>query len=197
MWPFPPEEDEERRGRRGTSHAAVRLREAIRHYLPDLVYGANDGIVTTFAVVSGGAGANLSPTVVIILGFASLLADAFSMGTSNYLAISSRVEDGAGPDRIDAVRHGSATFFSFILWGSVPLVAYLVPLPAELRFPIALALTLLTLFGVGASRALVVDLHWLRSGFEMFLVGATAALVAYVVGAFIATLTGGALAAVA
>ena len=38
------------------------------HYLPDLVYGANDGIITTFAVVSGVVGASLSERVIVILG---------------------------------------------------------------------------------------------------------------------------------
>jgi len=54
-------------------------------YLRDFVYGANDGIITTFAVVAGVAGANLSASVVLILGFANLLADGFSMAMSNYL----------------------------------------------------------------------------------------------------------------
>jgi hypothetical protein len=31
-----------------------------RHYIRDLVYGANDGIITTFAVVAGVAGGSLS-----------------------------------------------------------------------------------------------------------------------------------------
>ena len=56
------------------------------HYLPDLVYGANDGIITTFAVVSGVVGASLSERVIVILGLANLIADGFSMGASNYLA---------------------------------------------------------------------------------------------------------------
>ncbi|QDT11898.1 VIT1/CCC1 transporter family protein [Planctomycetes bacterium K23_9] len=54
-------------------------------YLPDFVYGAIDGTVTTFAVVSGVAGAGLSSNVVIILGFANLIGDGFSMAASNYL----------------------------------------------------------------------------------------------------------------
>ena len=58
----------------------------IGHYLPDLVYGANDGIITTFAVVTGVVGAELSERIILILGFANLLADGFSMGASNYLA---------------------------------------------------------------------------------------------------------------
>jgi vacuolar iron transporter family protein len=54
-------------------------------YLRDLVYGAVDGTVTTFAVVSGVAGAGLPSQIVIILGLANLLADGFSMAVSNYL----------------------------------------------------------------------------------------------------------------
>jgi vacuolar iron transporter family protein len=55
-------------------------------YLRDFLYGAVDGIVTTFAVVSGVAGAGLSSGVVIVLGAANLFADGFSMAVSNYLA---------------------------------------------------------------------------------------------------------------
>ena len=53
-------------------------------YLRDWVYGGIDGAVTTFAVAAGVAGANLSPRIVLILGFANLLADGFSMAVANY-----------------------------------------------------------------------------------------------------------------
>ncbi|UTF61386.1 VIT1/CCC1 transporter family protein [Gilvimarinus sp. DA14] len=56
-------------------------------YLRDFIYGATDGLITTFAIVAGVAGAGLSPAVVIILGAANLLADGFSMGASNYLGV--------------------------------------------------------------------------------------------------------------
>ncbi len=58
-------------------------------YIKDLVFGANDGIITTFAVVAGATGATLSPIVVIIFGFANLLADGLSMGVGNYLGTKS------------------------------------------------------------------------------------------------------------
>ena len=54
-------------------------------YLRDGIYGAIDGAVTTFAVVSGVAGAGLSPTIVIILGIANLIGDGFSMAAGNFL----------------------------------------------------------------------------------------------------------------
>lgn len=56
-------------------------------YLADFVYGANDGIITTFAVVSGVVGASLSPGIIVALGVANLLADGFSMGASSFLSI--------------------------------------------------------------------------------------------------------------
>ena len=61
-------------------------------YLPDFVYGGIDGSVTTFAIVAGVTGASLSPTIVLILGFANLFADGFSMAVSNYLSSKSKKE---------------------------------------------------------------------------------------------------------
>ncbi len=53
--------------------------------LRDFIFGAIDGTVTTFAVVSGVSGAGLSAGILTILGVANLIADGFSMGVSNYL----------------------------------------------------------------------------------------------------------------
>lgn len=55
-------------------------------YLPEIVYGSIDGIVTTFAVVAGAAGADLSITIVLILGLANLFADGLSMSIGSYLS---------------------------------------------------------------------------------------------------------------
>lgn len=60
--------------------------------LSDAILGAIDGCVTTFAVVSGAFGAGFSPAVALILGFANLLADAFSMAVSNYEAMKAQIE---------------------------------------------------------------------------------------------------------
>lgn len=54
-------------------------------YVGDFIYGANDGIITTFAIVAGAVGASLPSSVVLILGFANIVADGISMGASNYL----------------------------------------------------------------------------------------------------------------
>jgi VIT1/CCC1 family predicted Fe2+/Mn2+ transporter len=61
-------------------------------YIKSVVYGGLDGIVTTFAVVAGVNGASLSAGIVLILGFANLLADGLSMAIGDYLSTKSEQE---------------------------------------------------------------------------------------------------------
>ena len=63
------------------------------NYLRDWIYGGIDGAVTTFAVVSGVAGAQLSPWIILALGFANLFADGFSMAASNFLGTRAEHDD--------------------------------------------------------------------------------------------------------
>src|SRR5260370_42059723 len=54
------------------------------NYLRDWIYGGIDGSVTTFAVVTGVIGAQLSPIGILIMGFAHLLAAGFSVAAGNF-----------------------------------------------------------------------------------------------------------------
>ena len=71
------------------SHTPRAIAKRLSHgprvsYLHDWVYGGIDGTVTTFAIMAGVVGANLSSTVVVVLGIANLLADGFSMAAGNF-----------------------------------------------------------------------------------------------------------------
>lgn len=165
-------------------------RQRIRAYLPELIYGANDGIVTTLAVVAGVFGAQLSSQIILILGFANLLADGFSMGASDVLSERSK-PSRLRPTLRAASRNGTATFIGFVTAGIVPLLAYILPLEPESRFPIAVGLAAVALFTVGASRALFSERGWLQAGIEMLLIGSAAGFVAYAVGVLGAWFTGG------
>ena len=159
--------------------------ELMRHYLRDVIYGANDGLITTFAVVAGVAGASLAPKTVIILGLANLFADGFSMGASNFLSIRSdeatRAARGEEIREPFPARHGLATMAAFVVLGGVPLVPYLL-VPRSVQLAWATVMTLVTLFAVGAARSFVTRLRWWKAGAEMLAVGATAAAVSYAVG---------------
>lgn len=71
-------------------HTPEAIRQRLAHgpdqsYVRDLIYGAIDGAITTFAIAAGAVGADLSGGVVVVLGLANLFADGLSMAASNYL----------------------------------------------------------------------------------------------------------------
>ena len=51
-----------------------------------MIFGGLDGILTSFAIVAGAAGGKLPTSVVLILGFSNIVADALSMGVGEFLS---------------------------------------------------------------------------------------------------------------
>lgn len=157
----------------------------IRLYFPDMVFGAIDGIVTTFAIIAGVYGASLSASLILILGFANLFADGFSMGVSNYVASDSRtlLVQAPGQSRTS----GLITFFSFVVSGAIPLVPFVYffiqkqPV-TELVYLIAFCLSLVAFFGLGVLKGIVTQTSVWKAGVTTFLIGSTASLIAFVIG---------------
>ena len=84
------------------TEVAARLADGPKvNYLRDWVYGGIDGAVTTFAVVAGVVGADLSSGIVLILGAANLLADGFSMAVGNYSGTKAELDDYARIRRME------------------------------------------------------------------------------------------------
>lgn len=215
-------------------------------YIKSMVYGGLDGIITTFAVVSGVAGASLTFQVVIILGFANLLADGISMAVGDYLSTKSeneyttglkkrkkqelilhytdeindmidsyeqqgvskkdahtishllakyetpfvdqKIKDEYGNEEIEEtpIKNAVVTFFSFFVFGFVPLLAYVIsmvfPFMLAHAFLVASILTGVTLFVLGAIKSSITHSKWIKSGLEMLIIGGVAAIAAYLIG---------------
>lgn len=161
----------------------------VTQYLPEFVYGSIDGTVTTFAIISGIAGAGLDTSLVIILGFSNVLADGFSMASSNYLSEQSHQDQVTHEHHQSPFKTALATFLSFITIGSIPVVSYIVAtiIPAfqGREFFFAAIWTGITFIGIGATRGIITKRHPLRTSLETLFIGTVAALVAYGVGAFL------------
>jgi VIT1/CCC1 family predicted Fe2+/Mn2+ transporter len=161
----------------------------VRAHLPEIIYGANDGVVTTFAIVAGIVGAGLSSGTILILGFASLFADGISMAASDILSERSRPEGRTSWH--EALPKGLATFLGFVGAGVVPLLAYIIP-GHDRPFVVAAVLAGGVLFAVGAGRAAFTRRSFFRAGMEMLLIGVAASAVAFTIGKYVSQLTGGA-----
>jgi vacuolar iron transporter family protein len=165
-------------------------RATARHYIRDLVYGANDGIITTFAVVSGVAGGQLSQLAVLVVGAANLAADGVSMGVGNFLAIRAderaREADGLPELERHPWKHGLATLLAFVVAGAIPLVPYVLPSSANDPLRVSTAATFGTLFLLGALRAFITRDRWWMTGLENLALGAVVAGAAYGAGRLVA-----------
>lgn len=182
------------------------MKRQFEAYLGEFVYGAIDGTVTTFAVVAGAAGAGLGSTIIVILGFANLIADGFSMGASAYLSAKSKRDLKIRRQTDDGHEHlphdhahgetplkdGAVTFCSFVTVGFVPFVLYVADslfgfgTPPHHLFVWSSVLTGLTFIGIGLLKAHVTKTKPIRAASETFLLGAIAAVLAYVLGDLLA-----------
>lgn len=217
-------------------------------YLKEVVYGGNDGIVTTFAIVAGFAGAQANPAAylpvftVLLFGFANLFADGVSMALGNFISARSEQDvykNAKQKERYEIINHADleklesiqiltkkgftvrqanelvaiystntpywtdfmmnqelelpnpegdnplfmslATFFSFILFGFIPLIPYVL-LRDGATFMMSIAATVAALLLLGIIRWKVGQQGIIRSVGEILLLGGAAAATAYFVG---------------
>lgn len=234
-------------------HGSKSFLNKYHDYLGEFVYGGIDGSITTFAVVAGSAGAGLESSIILILGFANLIADGFAMSVGSYLSTKSEkqhyekhkaieywevenlpdvereeireiyeakgfkgqlLEDvvntiTADKDRwVDVmmkeelemaeetkspIAMGGVTFMSFLLFGFVPLLIYVVdflnPLTQNLFF-VASVLTACCFISIGFLKSAVTDSPKFRSILETLLLGGAAATLSYFVGDLLERLIG-------
>lgn len=165
----------------------------------EIVFGAEDGAVQNTALIAGMVGASLTNRVIVIVGLINAIAGVLSMSMGTYL--SSKAERDA---LFATAKEGAAAYQNFSPGRDaiVMAVAYaggaLIPLtPFMLSFidpnqamQLAVLATGLTLFGLGAGKAIVSRQNVVRSGLEMLLLAAAAGLAGYLLGVAVGTLFG-------
>jgi VIT1/CCC1 family predicted Fe2+/Mn2+ transporter len=160
-----------------------------KNYLPEFVYGGIDGTITTFAIVSGVVGASLNSSIILILGFANLFADGFSMAVSNYLSEESK-EDLLSRKRTVgkslAKKRAAVTFFSFLIIGFIPLLSFVFGF--ENKYVFSVVLTAFALITVGWFKGLITGKKKFYSSLQTLIIGGIAAFIAFFIGYFIKTL---------
>ncbi len=167
--------------------------KTIENNLREFVYGGMDGAVTTFAIVTGAAGASLESKYILILGLANVMADGFSMAVGAYLSekADQQLEEkktGKKNDNVESPLSASiATFISFILVGLVPLLIYILDFTLDLNLGedalvYSITLTLVAFAGIGYLRAIATKISKATSVLESLGLGVAAAVISYTVG---------------
>ncbi len=159
-----------------------------KKYISEFVYGATDGTITTFAIVSGVVGASLSPAVILLLGLSNVFADGFSMAASNYL--SKQAERGVSDaEQVNPLKSALATFVSFIVVGMVPITPFIIgiftPITPVEQFEYSVIATACAFLLTGYLRGRVTGENKLVAALETLAIGGIAAAIAYYVGFFL------------
>ncbi len=171
------------------------MKKNVSKYLPEFVYGGIDGSVTTFAIVAGAVGASLSSAIILILGFANLFADGFSMAVSNYLSTKSHLDlEGKDIHKKKPSKTAMVTFVSFVLIGFIPLLFFVLTLfnPNLLKnaFLFSAILTGMAFLFVGGVKGFVTKKSLIMSALQTLFVGAIASTIAFFIGYFLRNLIG-------
>jgi len=152
--------------------------------LSDFTYGGIDGIITTFAIVAGSAGAGLSPITAFVLGMASLLADGFSMGAGRYISAKAELEENIRKN-VSPEKSAVITFFSFVILGLLPLSSFIIGYTLRIKrsymWKLAYALTFLGLFIIGYVKGYVLNKDPVKNAISTLLIGGVASIIAYFV----------------
>ena len=159
------------------------------------VFGVQDGIVSTFGLIMGVAGAQVSPEAVLIAGVAGAFSGAVSMGAGEYVSVKVQREMLAARGAVDEdanVRpHRAALANSglFVLGAAFPLAPFLF----LVGFPAVVMSTVLSVFALFVTGALLTRLTkrspW-TSGARMLVIGGGAGVLGYLVGSLLGVAVG-------
>ena len=162
----------------GTGEQLNRLRAA--------VLGANDGIVSTAAVVVGVAGATSDQTTIAMSGLAAVIGGAVSMALGEYVSVSSQRDSERAmgmPEeaQVNPWSAGIASFSSFLLGACLPFATALLA-PVAWRVAAIFGVTLLALALTGALSAKLGGAPIGRSVVRIVLGGSLALVATFAVG---------------
>lgn len=209
----------------------------------DMIFGANDGLVSTLAFVAGVMGAIMDPSIILLSGIAELFAGTISMAAGAYQSSKSELEVmeresqrekikgrtpeeekeelvrfyqsegytsaeaesiverivkekefsiemgtleelGLAPEEIgNPIKAGVLCGLSFGISAIIPIFPFaLKALSTMDAMKFSIIATLASLFGVGAMKTIFSRKNWIRSGFEMMVIGASASAITYLIG---------------
>ena len=158
----------------------------LNNYFKNVIYGGIDGIITMFNIIAGIKGAGLKYYIILIVGFAALFSDAVSMGFSSYLSekahnIFLRKQKKDNEINKNEYLYGFTTFISFIIFGSIPLITYLLTKNINNSFMITIFSTIFSLFILGIFQSYFTEQKWYIASFSLIIYGLTAAFISYTI----------------
>jgi vacuolar iron transporter family protein len=152
-------------------------------YIRNFIFGAEDSLVSTVALLTGVASAGMGQREVVISGVVLIFVEAFSMSVGSFL--SERTTEESSPDY---KQQDSNSFFAAIIMFVSYLFCGLIPLSPYFIFSInqafwwSILASLIALFVLGLVSAKILRTNILKSSLRMMVIGGLAIGLGVVVG---------------
>lgn len=161
----------------------------------DVILGGQDGLVNVLGVVLGVAAASGETRIVLAAGLAAAFAESFSMAAVAYTStvaerdyLKSTLPKREATEIAQVIPEESAPFRSALVVGLAAIVGSLIPLipfiwlPVKPAIGVAIIVSAIALFALGAIKAKTTVGDWKKSGTQILAIGLLAALIGYLVG---------------
>ena len=156
-----------------------------KEYLQSAMFGFNDALVSTTGVIVGISTGTNNKAVVILAGVVTILVEALSMGSGQYLSSKSAHQlDKQDSFRVPLIS-GIIMFWSYFAAGLVPLIPIFF-FPMNYSRDVAIVASLIGLLVLGYAKGKIVDVSPIRSAIEIFVIGGLATAIGIVVGSILA-----------
>lgn len=161
------------------------MKKIQKEYLQSAMFGFNDALVSTTGVIVGISTGTNNKAVVILAGVVTILVEALSMGSGQYLSSKSAHQlDKQDSFRVPLIS-GIIMFWSYFAAGLVPLIPIFF-FPMNYSRDVAIVASLIGLLVLGYAKGKIVDVSPIRSAIEIFVIGGLATAIGIVVGSILA-----------
>lgn len=160
----------------------MNLHKIPEDYLRSVLFGLQDGLVSTTGVVVGISTGVGDKAIVVLASFVAVAVEASSMAAGQYSSEKAVHQLDKAHKHKDSILFGAVLmFFSYLLAGAVPIIPILLFDQYSARI-FSVIFAFIGLFIVGFVKGKIVGQKSLRSAIELFLIGASATLVGLIVG---------------
>lgn len=154
-------------------------------YLRSLMFGLQDGIVSTTGVVVGISTGISNKEIIVLAALVAVMVEASSMGAGQYSSEKAVHQMDKTGKHTDNLYIGALImFFAYLIGGSfsiIPIIIFDQPLARTL----AIISAFIGLFIIGYLKGHLVEHKPLRSAIELFIIGSIATTVGVIVGYFL------------
>lgn len=179
-----------------------RLTNLLLPSIREVIFGLEDGLVSTLGVITGIAEGTHDKYIILLSGLVIIFVESLSMAAGTYLSNKSEKEAHLAENKKlslhkilhrkelenrDPIKDSVYMGISYVIGGIIPIIPYLL-LPIQAALTVSVVATVTMLFLVGVGKGKLTNTNPLKSGAEMAIVSFSAAIIGFSIGRLVSNI---------